>query len=131
VTLVIDASVAVGALTVRDDVGAWCEQQIESGPIWAPHLLPVEVTNSLRRRVAAGQLTRAVAAAALSDLSDLPFAFVPFEPFEARVWELCQSLTAYDAWYVALAEAMDCPMATLDLRLTRAPGPTCAFVTPG
>lgn len=130
-TLVIDASVAMGALTVHDDVGAWCEQQIEAGPIWAPHLMPVEVTNSLRKRVAAGQLTRAVAAAALSDLGDLPFAFVPFEPFEARVWELCRSLTAYDAWYVALAEAMDCPMATLDLRLTRAPGPTCAFVTPG
>jgi predicted nucleic acid-binding protein len=54
----------------------------------------------------------------------------PFEPFTARVWELRDTVGAYDAWYVALAEALDAPLATLDLRLASAPGPRCAFLTP-
>ena len=47
-----------------------------------------------------------------------------------RVWALRQNLTCYDAWYVALAEALDCPLATLDRKLSRADGPACAVVTP-
>jgi predicted nucleic acid-binding protein len=46
------------------------------------------------------------------------------------VWELRQSVTAYDAWYVAVAESLDLPLVTVDLRLSRAPGPRCAFATP-
>ncbi len=57
-------------------------------------------------------------------------ALLPFAPFEERIWELRHNLTAYDAWYVAVAEALDCPLVTLDIRLSRAPGPTCAFITP-
>lgn len=52
----------------------------------------------------------------------------PFAPFAARVWELRHNLTAYDAWYVAVAESLGCPLVTLDGRLTRAPGPTCAVL---
>jgi predicted nucleic acid-binding protein len=40
------------------------------------------------------------------------------------------NLTSYDAWYVAVAEALDLPLTTLDQRLTRSKGPTCAFLTP-
>jgi predicted nucleic acid-binding protein len=47
-----------------------------------------------------------------------------------RVWELRKNVSAYDAWYVALAELLRAPLATLDLRLTRESGPTCSFVTP-
>ena len=54
----------------------------------------------------------------------------PFAPFAERVWSLRDNLTAYDAWYVALAEALDCPLATLDRKLGRASGPTCEFIIP-
>ena len=54
----------------------------------------------------------------------------PFEPFAERVWELRNTLTSYDAWYVAVAEALDLPLATLDARLARAPGPKCKFLLP-
>jgi predicted nucleic acid-binding protein len=53
----------------------------------------------------------------------------PYEVVAARVWELRHNMTAYDAWYVALAEALDSPLATLDARLARAAGPRCRFVT--
>lgn len=47
-----------------------------------------------------------------------------------RVWALREDLTSYDAWYVALAEVLECPLATLDRRLSRADGPACGVVTP-
>ena len=51
-------------------------------------------------------------------------------PHAERVWALRHNLTAYDAWYVAVAEALDCPLATLDRRLSRASGPACEVLTP-
>ena len=54
----------------------------------------------------------------------------PYGPFAARVWELRGNLTSYDAWYVALAETLDAQLATLDLRLSRSPGPRCLFALP-
>ena len=53
-----------------------------------------------------------------------------FEPFAARAWALRATVTSYDAWYVAVAEAIATPLATLDLRLARAAGPRCRFQTP-
>lgn len=54
----------------------------------------------------------------------------PYEPHAVRVWELRDNLTAYDAWYVAVAEALDAPMITLDRRVARAAGPLCSFPLP-
>jgi len=54
----------------------------------------------------------------------------PVGSFDERVWQLRANVTPYDAWYVALAEALDVPLATLDLRLATAPGPRCRFLTP-
>jgi predicted nucleic acid-binding protein len=54
----------------------------------------------------------------------------PFSPFADRVWSLRENLTDYDAWYVAVAEALDCPLATLDRRLADAPGLSCDVRTP-
>lgn len=54
----------------------------------------------------------------------------PFEPIAARIWQLRHNLTCYDAWYVAVAETLGLPLATLDGRLSRAPGPTCRFLLP-
>jgi predicted nucleic acid-binding protein len=54
-----------------------------------------------------------------------------FDPFADRIWELRHTVTSYDAWYVALAEALGLPLATLDGRLSRAKGVACRFLTPG
>lgn len=53
-----------------------------------------------------------------------------FDPFADRIWELRHTVTGYDAWYVALAEALQLPLATLDSKLSTATGPKCAFITP-
>ena len=52
------------------------------------------------------------------------------KPFAQRAWELRHNLTSYDAWYVAVAEALGLPLATLDEGLARASGPKCDFLTP-
>ena len=54
----------------------------------------------------------------------------PFTPVARRVWELRANLTSYDAWYVALAEVLDFPLVTLDLKLSRVPGPRCDVIVP-
>ncbi len=81
-----------------------------------------------------GSLTRRIpeeqASLAYGDLVALSVEFYPFERFSDRVWELRHTVTAYDAWYVALAESLDLALATLDRKLTRAQGPRCEFVTP-
>jgi predicted nucleic acid-binding protein len=51
------------------------------------------------------------------------------DPFAERIWELRHAITSYDAWYVAIAEALRLPLATLDKRLARARGPKCEFLT--
>ena len=60
----------------------------------------------------------------------LPVELFPFGPLAARVWELRENVTPYDAWYVALAESLDADVATLDVRLSRAAGPRCTFRLP-
>ena len=65
------------------------------------------------------------------DSISLVLELFPFEPFADRIWELRGNLSSYDAWYVALAEALQVPLATLDRRLTRTTGLTCRFLIPG
>ena len=72
----------------------------------------------------------AEANAAYEDLIQLNMETFSFDPFAERIWELRHNLTSYDAWYVAIAEALRLPLATLDKRLSRATGPTCDFLTP-
>lgn len=127
---VIDASVLVAATTDAGREGVWAEHVLGQGGIVAPHLVLVEATNILRRLERSKELTRLEAAAAQRDVVRLDIEFLPFEPFADRVWELRQNLTSYDAWYVAIAEAVDFPLATLDRRLARATGPSCRFLTP-
>jgi predicted nucleic acid-binding protein len=130
VTVVVDSSVVVAGLVVVGDVGEWALSLLASQALAAPHLLPVEVANVLRRAVRSGDITGDIGALANADLLELNVELFTYEPFGERVWELRDSLTAFDAWYVALAEALDAPVATLDVRLTRANGPTCEFTTP-
>lgn len=128
--LVADASVVVAALVDSGSVGRWADGVLATAPMAAPHLLPVEVANVLRRAGAAGEISDDVATLAHVDLLDLSIDLVGYEPFAERVWELRHNVSTYDAWYVALAEALDAPLATLDERLVHAPGPRCRFETP-
>ena len=127
---VIDASVVVAAVADSGPTGAWAERVVRSGPLVAPHLMLVEVTNILRRLETAGRLTSFESTAAVRDLVRLDVELVPFHPFADRVWELRKNLTSYDAWYVAVAEALGLRLATLDRRLARATGPACRFLVP-
>ena len=129
-TLVIDASLVVSALIDTGSTGTWAESVLTAEALSAPHLMPVEAANILRRAAAAGDITADVASMAHADLLDLRVEFFPYAPFAPRVWELRANVTSYDAWYVALAEFLGSRVATLDIKLARATGPRCGFVTP-
>jgi len=86
----------------------------------APHLADVEVAQVLRRCVREGDLTAEAGRAGLEVLSLLDLERHSHEPLLARVWTLRANLTAYDAVYVALAEALAATLLTCDARLTRA-----------
>lgn len=130
-SVVVDASVLIRALTVDSGPdGPWAEAIIEGGALHAPELIYVEATDVLRKLERAKDITTADAIAAYEDLLDLNLELFSFEPFVERIWELRHNLTSYDAWYVAVAEALGLPLATLDERLARTSGPTCDFLTP-
>ena len=130
-TLVIDASVALSALTTGGPVGRWAEEQlVSSRDLVTPHHFHLEVTNVLRRAQLAGQLDATAASLAFQDLRRLPVRVIPFDPLAERIWTLRDNLTSYDAAYVAAAEALDAPLATLDKKLVQSPGPTCTFRYP-
>ena len=129
-TVVVDASAIVAALVDSGSAGAWAQTELDHEDIAAPHLMPVEVANVLRRAERAGDLSADVAALAHADLVRLRVALFPYEPHAERVWTLRDNLTAYDAWYVALAEALGVPLITLDRRVARASGPRCEFRLP-
>jgi predicted nucleic acid-binding protein len=130
-TVVIDSSVVVAALIDTGSDGAWAEKILGSGELSAPAMLLAEVTNVLRRLVGNERITEPEANAAFEDLMQLTVDLHTFEPFAERVWELRHNVTSYDGWYVAIAEALDSPLATLDGRLVRAQGPECRFLTRG
>jgi predicted nucleic acid-binding protein len=120
---VADAS-AVLEMLLRTPLGGSCAERL-LGPgevLGAPHLLDVEVAQVLRRFAAAGNLNEERGREALHDLADLPLIRYAHEPFLQRIWQLRDSLSAYDAAYVALAEALDAPLVTCDGRLKRARG---------
>lgn len=129
-SLVLDASVLVAAAADSGPEGRWAERLVEAHSLIAPHLVLVEATNILRRLEQAGRLMSSQAGTARQDLVAIDLTLYPFEPFADRIWELRTNLTSYDAWYVALAEALEVPLATLDHRLTRAPGLRCELRTP-
>ncbi|MHB8464481.1 MAG: type II toxin-antitoxin system VapC family toxin [Acidimicrobiales bacterium] len=129
-TLVVDASMVVAGLVDTGPEGMWADELLGSTALAAPHLMPAEVANILRRAALAGDISEDVAALAHGDLLDLRVELFAYEPFAERTWELRGNVTAYDAWYVAVAEALRSPLATLDRPLSRAAGPRCQFETP-
>lgn len=129
-TLVVDASLIVAALVDSGDDGRWAESLLAGDALAAPHLMPVEAGNILRRAARSGDISADAASLAHNDLLDLRVELFPFHPCAARVWELRENVTSYDGWYIAVAELLEAPLATLDGRLANAPGPHCRFLLP-
>jgi predicted nucleic acid-binding protein len=116
--IVVDASALLEAL-LRTPAAAAVERRLfEPGQsLHAPHLLDVEVAQVVRRYAANGAIEPQRGRTALVDLADFPIRRYPHGFLLSRVWELRNYLTAYDAVYVALAEALDAPLLTRDRRL--------------
>ena len=128
---VVDSSVVLAALVGTAQHAAWAQQQLADTPLAAPHLLHVEVANKLRKFVFQGKLSSDAASLAHAEAVRLPLDLFDYPPVAARAWSLRQNVSAYDAWYVALAELLEAPLVTLDERLARSSGPRCDFHTPG
>ena len=121
--IVVDASVAIDVLLQVKGAEVLMERIFVDGEtLHAPHLLDVEVAQVIRRYWRAGEITPARGAQALQDLGDLPISRYTHEPLLDRVWQLRANATAYDAAYLALAEALDAVLITRDNALARVPG---------
>lgn len=122
--VVIDASALVAMLT---DVhgGRWVAEQVAGNALVGPQLLLFEAGNVLRRLEVAREIDPTAAALAHADLLDLAIWLVGYAPLADRAREFRANLTTYDASYVALAEALEAPLITLDARIARPPGVRC------
>lgn len=125
--LVVDASVLSVALADDGPDGDAARTRLRGESLVAPEVIDLEVVSVLRRQNSAGLLEGRRAELALADLAALPLRRTSHLALLVRCWELRSNLTAYDAAYVALAEALDATLLTGDRRLARAPGPTCTI----
>jgi predicted nucleic acid-binding protein len=130
-TVVVDASVVVAALVDSGSAGEWSAAALQGHrEVAAPELLPFEVANVLRRLSATGALVGEVASLAHQDLLRLDLALWPYLPLAEQAWRVRDSVSMYDASYIALARLLDAPLLTLDERLARAAGRLCDVRTP-
>jgi predicted nucleic acid-binding protein len=121
--IVVDASALLEAL-LRTPAAAAVERRMFGSrqTLHAPHLIDVEVAQVVRRYAAGGEIESERGVAALADLADMPLRRYSHDFLLPRVWALRHNLTAYDAVYVALAEALDAPLLTRDQRMAAASG---------
>jgi predicted nucleic acid-binding protein len=121
--IVVDASAVVSMLLQLEEADAVMDRVLSGHDRpQAPHLLDLEVAQVVRRYWRAGDITQARGEQAIRDLGDLPLERHSHEPLLGRIWQLRNNVTAYDAAYIALAEALDAPLLTLDAALSRVPG---------
>jgi predicted nucleic acid-binding protein len=121
--IVMDASAMVEVLLRTPDAKAIEARLFEyRQTLHAPHLIDVEVAHAVRRYAISGQIGGERGRAALAILADLPLTRYPHRFLLPRIWDLRHNLTAYDAVYVALAEALRAPLITRDHHLAGAAG---------
>ena len=121
--IVLDASLLVELLLQTSRVASLTAGLLApEEDLHAPHLIDVEVLQTLRRLCAREELTEPRAEEAATDLADLPLLRHPHDLLLRRAWDLRANLTIYDGVYVALAELLDAPLWMLDRRLASAPG---------
>lgn len=121
--IVVDASALLEFL-LQTSLGARVEARLfgEEDELHAPHLLDVEVAQGLRRLVRTGEVSSGRAEEAIADLTDLDLHRHAHLDLLDRAWKLRDNISAYDAMYVALAEAIEAPIITCDRPLAKAPG---------
>lgn len=117
--IVVDASAVIEVL-VGGPNETLAARLAEEPVLHAPHLLDTEVLHVLRRLEQRGELTPERTAWARGLFDQLTIDRYPHQPLSERVWELRPKVSAYDATYVALAEALEATLVTTDGRLGRA-----------
>jgi predicted nucleic acid-binding protein len=121
--IVVDASTLIELLLRSPHEPALTRRLLAPGAtLHAPHLIDAEIAQVLRRFAVRGELDAERGREALEDLADLGLRRYPHRRLLPRIWELRHNLTAYDAAYVALAEALGAPLVTRDRRLAAAAG---------
>ena len=121
--IVVDASAVLELLLGTERAERVAERVLAPDErLDAPHLLDIEVAQALRRLVHLSALTVPRAQQALDDFASLVIERHPHRELLPRVWQLRDSLSAYDSAYVALGEALDAPVLTCDAKLGRAHG---------
>ncbi len=123
--IVADAGVVLETLLFSRDIGPLARLRLAETRVHAPELLDLEVTAALRGLVRRGETTLAHATDALAGLRRARITRHSHRLLLPRIWELRDTVGAYDAAYVAIAERADATLLTLDRRLARAPGPRC------
>lgn len=121
-TVVLDASALIAALLPDRKPDDLSRRLSRARVLHAPYVVDVEVASGLRRLVHAGALSADRARDILDETGSLPIRRYPHTPLLDRAWELRDNLTVSDGVYVALAEALRCPLVTCDARLAGAPG---------
>lgn len=121
--IVVDASALIEVL-LNTPSGSRITERLFDGQetLHAPCLLDIEVAQVLRRYALAGELTANRGLQAMEDLADFPLTRYPHDLFLPRIWELRHNVTAYDAAYIALSEALDALLLTRDAKLASATG---------
>ena len=120
--LVVDTSAVLAALAERTPDGGLVQRLADDGDLHAPHLIDIEILQALRGLVRGGKLSADRAEDVRTDVAALAITRYGHEPLADRVWALRENLTAYDAVFVALSEALGVPLITCDARLAAAPG---------
>jgi predicted nucleic acid-binding protein len=119
--IVVDTSAVLRALAEETPDAALLER-LTTAPLHVPHLIDAEVLNALRGLVRGRKITADRATDARRDFAALRLTRYPVHDLGDRIWALRDNLTAHDACYVALAEALDCPLVTSDAKLAGAVG---------
>ena len=121
--IVVDASALLEFL-LQTPLGARVEARLfrDEDELHAPHLVDVELVQGLRRLVRSGEVSSVRADEAIADLIDLDLHRHAHVDLLGRAWRLRDNITAYDAMYVTLAEAIEATIVTCDSPLAKAPG---------
>jgi predicted nucleic acid-binding protein len=123
--LVVDASCLFEVVADTPRAAQIGERLLADTDQIAPHIVDAEVMGVIRAQHLRGRLDRTAAGQAIADLRDWPGERFGHRWLLDRAWELRESVRGWDAFYVALAEAFDATLLTLDRRLARAHGPEC------
>ena len=126
--IALDASALLDLLLQRPGARATLAAIGDRRSLQAPHLAETELLNALRRWVRRGWISEDRAAEVLDDLAALPLVLHPHSPLRPRVWALRHRLSAYDATYLALAEALPATLVTADRGLADMAAPTVSVV---